>query len=72
MRAAYRGKLEIVRYLIERGVDINNSDNNSITALHHAVESESVDIIKLLPDKEMSINLTNTYNNTPLHVSAEF
>ena len=72
MRAAYRGKLEIVRYLIERGVDINNSDNNSITALHHAVESESVDIIKLLPHKEMSINLTNTYNNTPLHVSAEF
>jgi ankyrin repeat protein len=31
-----------------------------------------VDIIKLLLDKEMSVNLTNTNGSTPLHISAEF
>jgi ankyrin repeat protein len=31
-----------------------------------------VDIIKLLLDKEMSVNMTNTNDTTPLQVSAEF
>ena len=31
-----------------------------------------MDIIKLLLDKGMSVNLTNTHGSTPLHFSAEF
>ena len=31
-----------------------------------------MDVIKLLLDKDMSVNLTNTDGSTPLHVSAQF
>jgi ankyrin repeat protein len=38
------------------------------TAFHYAAKSGSVDIIKLLLDKGISLNLTKT----PLHFSAQF
>jgi ankyrin repeat protein len=38
--------------------DANNNNNN--TALYLTAESGSVDFIKLLLDKGMSVNLTNT------------
>jgi len=31
-----------------------------------------VDIIKLLRDKEMPVNLANTNDSTPLHISSQF
>jgi ankyrin repeat protein len=45
---------------------------NRKKALHYAVLSCSVDIIYLLLDKGMSVNLTDTDESTPLHVSLEF
>jgi len=44
--------------------------NNNV--LHFASSSGSVDIIKLLVDKGISVNLTKTDNSTPLYISAEF
>jgi len=74
MVAAQCGKYEIFRYLTEKGADIkirNTKDNNN-TALHYAARSGSVDIIKLLLDKRMSFNLTDTRRFTPLQISAQF
>ena len=73
MLAAEYGKYEICRYLTEIDADINirnNKDNK--TALHYAARSGSVDIIKLLLDKRMSFNLTDTRRFTPLQISAQF
>ena len=74
MVAAQNGKLETFRYLTNIGADINVRDtiNDNNTALHYAAASGSVDIINLLLDKRMSVNLCNTNDFTPLHVSAEF
>ena len=63
---ALEGKLEIFRYLLEMGADINIFDNDNDTALHLAARWLSVDIMKLLVDKGMSVNLTNKYGCTPL------
>ena len=63
--------MEIFRYILELGTDINIFDNDNNTALHLAARSVSVDILMLLVDKEMSVNFTNKYGNTPLHFSAE-
>ena len=61
---------EILRYLKD-DINIRNANNNN-SALHLAADSSSVDIIKLLLAERMYVNLTNTDDNTPLHVSAEF
>jgi len=71
-RASYCGQEEVVRFIANRGADINIRDVTNNTALHHAAHSGSVDIIKLLLDKGMSVNLTNIHEYTPLHVSAHF
>jgi len=61
------------RYLTKIGadIDIRNANNNN-TALHLSDKSSSVDIIKLLLDKGMSVNLTNTNDSAPRHVFAQF
>jgi ankyrin repeat protein len=70
-RASYCGQVEVVRFLLKRGADINISDNENNTALHIAAGSGSVHIIKLLLDKGMTVTLTSTVDFTPLHISAE-
>ena len=68
MTAAYDRKLEVCRYITEMGADINIRNAND-TALHFAAASHTLDIIKLLLDTGMSVNLTNKYNTTLLHIS---
>ena len=70
-RASYCGQEEVVRFIANRGADINIRDVRYNTSLHLAAQSGSVDIIKLLLDKRMSANVTDTNEYTPLHVSAE-
>jgi len=70
-RASYCGQVEVVRFIANRGADINIRDANNNTALHLAADSGSVDIIQLLLDKGISVNLTNANDSTPLHVSAQ-
>jgi ankyrin repeat protein len=70
--AAFRGRLEIFRYLTQKGADINIRDTNNNTAIHFASASDSLAIINSLLDKGMSVNLTDTDEFTPLHISAQF
>ena len=61
------------RYLTKIGadIDIRNANKNN-TALHLSDKSGSVDIIKLLLEKGMSVNMTDANVSTPLHVFAQF
>ena len=54
--AAKKGKLEVFYYLTEIGADINILD--------------AMEFIKILLDKEMSVDVTNVKDSTPLHLSA--
>ena len=56
MLVACQGKLELFPYLTEIGADINIRDARKGTALHLAAESDTVDVIKLLLGKGMSVN----------------
>jgi ankyrin repeat protein len=51
MLAAWKGKLEVCRYLTQIGADINIRNANKYTALCLSAYSGNVDIIKLLLDK---------------------
>jgi ankyrin repeat protein len=52
------------------GADINICDVDRDSALHQAAFSNHVEIIKFLLDKGMCVDLTNTEDSTPLHLSA--
>jgi serine/threonine-protein phosphatase 6 regulatory ankyrin repeat subunit B len=61
---------DVVRFLIERGFNINRRSSNSDTALHFAAKTNSESIINLLLDKGASVNLRDAYGRTPLHEAA--
>lgn len=46
--AAISGYLDVARYLITRGVNINAKDNDGRTALHHAVIHYKLHMVKFL------------------------
>ena len=48
MNASYNGHLEIVKFLIENGADINIKNNDGKTALDFAEENDYKNIIELL------------------------
>ena len=64
--AAWRAPL-VVEYFIKKGVDINIHDEDHRTALHEAMESDSVRSVKLLCDAKININQQDKDGTTALH-----
>ena len=64
-------KLDVFHCVTEMGSDTKIRDVNRNTALHIGAFSVSVEIIKALVDKRMSVKAINTYGRTALHVSAK-
>ncbi len=55
-----------VRRFINKGVDINASDDNGFTALHFAVQENNREIVKILLEAGASVDVKDSYGNTPL------
>jgi hypothetical protein len=69
--AAFYGKSQIIKLLIESGVDVNAYINHGFhthaSALHQAVYSGSLEAVKLLVQAGANLNATDkAYNGTPL------
>ncbi len=63
-------KSEIVRILKNELVSVNLQDENGNSALHHAVNREDVEMLKiLLLDPKISVNIINFNGKTALHYS---
>lgn len=58
--------IELVRYLIERGADVNKMNNYNYTPLHISCELNCDEIIKLLLENSADPNILNTDNENPL------
>lgn len=67
-RAAAGGCAKIVRFLIERGVDVNARDWEKRTPLHFAAAGGHVAAIRLLFENGADINAQDELGYTPLHV----
>ena len=69
LTAAYRGNIEKVKALLEKGVNINaiDMDEDQDTALHYAAWKGHADIVKLLIDEKADINVLDRSGMTPLH-----
>lgn len=56
----------MVEYLISKGSDINKKDNNGNTALHSAVQSDSIRSVEILCENKCDINVQNNLGQTPI------
>jgi ankyrin repeat protein len=65
----FRKQLDIARYLINKGADINTKNNNGSTPLHNAcsiANPEEVELVKLLILKGADVNAPQNFGATPL------
>ncbi|MFP3015689.1 MAG: ankyrin repeat domain-containing protein, partial [Wolbachia sp.] len=69
---SYKGYLEIARFLIEKGADINAADKgpDGKKPIHVAAENGNKGIVELLLNKGLGVDDTDNQGYTPLHYAA--
>jgi ankyrin repeat protein/L-ascorbate metabolism protein UlaG (beta-lactamase superfamily) len=70
--AVEHGRLDIVKYLLEKGANINHALNNHSTWLILAAQNNNPELIQLLIDKGTKINEYDDFGNTALITAAGF
>ncbi|NXF29792.1 ANKE1 protein, partial [Nyctibius bracteatus] len=71
MEAAREGVLELVRDLLERGVDVNLFDLQRHNAAHFAAKGGFFEILRIISAYNGDLGLIAMNGNTPLHYAAE-
>ena len=68
--AAANNRTDVVRFLLERGANINKQDHNGWTVLHHASHSNSTNVIRLLLQHGATRDIKCYYKGrTPIDVA---
>lgn len=66
--AAFEGQLDILRWCIESGVDVNIRNNLGRSPLHYACNGNRVSCIRLLLENGADPNILSLSQQTPLHL----
>ncbi|ELU05423.1 hypothetical protein CAPTEDRAFT_205476 [Capitella teleta] len=69
MISCYKGHLKIVKYLLEKGADVNRKSLKGNTALHDCAESGSLEILKLLLNHTSQFE-KDSYGMSPMLAAA--
>jgi ankyrin repeat protein len=64
--AAQYNSYEVSEFLIERGCDINEADEEGLSPLHVAVEYNNLKIAELLIRNNAKVDIKDKHGNTPL------
>lgn len=71
--AAYRGNLELVQSRLDRGVDVNLTDQSGKTPLHYAVECGSKKVVEyLLTRGDIDISIRDYKGKTAKDIADEY
>ena len=70
--ASYKGHLQIVRYLLRYGVNVNVGDSGYDTSLLLASWQGHGDIVRCLLEHGADVELRDQFQHTPLHLAANF
>jgi ankyrin repeat protein len=63
------GNLELVKLMIDGGVDISTVDKYGWTPLHNACYDGNLELVKLLVDSDADISAVNKFGSTALHIA---
>ncbi|WP_341808424.1 ankyrin repeat domain-containing protein [Wolbachia endosymbiont (group E) of Neria commutata] len=63
---------EVVKFIVQGMVNINNTKISGFTALHSAAYAGCTEVVKLLVDEGIDINATSKYGSTALHNAADY
>ena len=69
--AAQSGNLEVVQWLVEKGVDATFKDFSQKTLMHFAAMGGSLDVVRYLQEQGLDINATDRNATTVLHCAAQ-
>ena len=64
--AAKKNYLEVIKHLIESGIDIDSENNLGSTPLHLAIENQHFDVVKCLIDNGANVDIRDKEDFTPL------
>lgn len=72
-QAVSKGSVEVIKYLISIGADVNHRERNDLTALHRGCRLDSLnspDIVRLILESGADINAASTgYDGTPFQAT---
>ncbi|KAN0128635.1 hypothetical protein V8E53_013554 [Lactarius tabidus] len=70
--ASFKGHLQVVRYLLQHGVDVNARDSGQETPLLLASFQGRGDVVQCLLDYGANVDLRDQFLNTPLNLAASW
>ncbi|KAJ7759528.1 ankyrin repeat-containing domain protein [Mycena metata] len=65
--ASQNGHLDVVKFLIEHGADVNAENENGYTSLYLASQNGHLDIVKFLVENNANIEASDKYGYTSLY-----
>ena len=70
--AAERGYVQVVKKLVDSGIDVNlpPPNENKYSPLHYASLNGHIEVAKLLLEKGAYVNCRDCYNSTPIHYAS--
>ena len=70
--AATCGNVEMLRFLVENGANVNGTDDFGVTPLMAAIANQLLDAVTFLIDQGADVNLQDSNGLTALHYASEF
>ena len=64
--AAFKNRTDVVRYMLDKGADVNKQARQGWTALHHASIKNNTDVMRMLLQHGAIKDIKDKFGSTPI------